>query len=71
MKASFNMRAKKRRDGQKERHTQWGHGPSKAGQQKVRYSQVQAVLPRESDFRVSAVVMDTILVFLKLLLKRC
>lgn len=41
MKDSLNIRAKKKRDGWKERHPQCGHGPSKAGQQKVTYSQLQ------------------------------
>lgn len=41
MKDSLNMRAKKKRDGWKERYPKCGHGLSKAEQQKVRYSQLQ------------------------------
>lgn len=70
MKDRLNMRAKKKGDGQEERQTQCGHGPSKAGQQKVRYSQLSGWLSRQSGFRILAVVMYTILVFLKLLLER-
>lgn len=70
MKDSLNMRAKIKRDGQEERQTQCGHEPSKAGQQKVRHSQLSGWLSRQSGFRILAVVMYTILVFLELLRER-